>query len=62
MVEGLDPANRVLSERAAAIQEEFEPLEYEYFARNRSMVDALAGSVDGVVARVRAAKGRRHAR
>jgi hypothetical protein len=59
MVEGLDPANRVLSERAAAIQEKFEPLEYEYFARDRARVDGLAGTVDDVVARVRAARGRR---
>ena len=59
MVEGLDPADTTLSERADEIVGEFGPLPFEYFVRNRDVVDGLAGSVDDVVARVLEARGSR---
>ena len=60
LVEGLDPANRTLSQQADEIVAEFGPLPFEYFMRGRGVVDGLVGSVDDVVAHTLAAReGRR---
>jgi hypothetical protein len=52
VVEGLDPANRVLADRAERIVEELTPKDFAYFEERRDEVVGLAGDVSSTLGRL----------